>query len=99
MTTGVDLNLARNVRGPLDGTLRARLTAAIGQPGEATWDAAYSIILNPDVGFGLSLWQAVCALDSSYASVGPVTEDGKRGPWGKVPPAGLIVQAINYATH
>jgi hypothetical protein len=97
-----DLNAASNMFGALSGEVRARLVAAVDQPGEETWDDAHSIILNPDVGLGLTLWQAVIAVEPAFASVrGPVS-DGKGNRisgWARTPSAEVISQAINYATR
>ena len=107
----IDLNAASNMFGPLSGEVRERLMAAISDPCEATWDDAYSIILNPDVGLGLTLWQAVRAVDPSFASAqGPVTrwvdDDSELGGhsepvsgWSQIPSAETILQAISYATR
>lgn len=105
----VDLNLASNMWGPIGGELRARLVAAIERPGEETWDDAYTVIL--DRGSWLTLWQAVIAVDPSFAAVsGPVTqwvEDNSRlgghsepvAGWERTPDAETIIQAIGYATR
>lgn len=106
----IDLNAASNLFGALSGEVRARLMAAIERPGEETWDDAHSIILNRDVGLGLTLWQAVIKVDPAFASVpGPMTqwvEDSGRGGhyepvsgWSRTPSADVIRQAINYATR
>jgi hypothetical protein len=97
-----DLNAASNIFGQLSGEVRARLVAAVNDPGEATWNDAHRIILNPSVGLGLTLWQAVIAVDPSFHDVrGPVT-DAKgnivRG-WSRTPTAEMLIQAINYATR
>ena len=107
----VDLLLATDMMGrPLGSDQLARLAAVIDNPTEATWDDAHSIILNGSVGLGLTLWQAVCELDPSYTTTGPVhswiKDDSDLGGhsepasgWVKIPPAQLIRQAINYATR
>lgn len=108
----VDLNAASNFIGPLDGTLRIRLNALIENPCEATWDDAHSIVLNagPGTGFGLTLWQAVLAVDPTFPQSGPrtawVEDDSELGGhsepisgWERVPTADVIRQAINYATR
>ena len=104
----IDLNAASNMFGPLSGEVRERLMALINDPSEETWDDAYSIILNRDV--WLTLWQAVIAVDPSFARSGPVTrwvEDdsglgGHSEPvsgWSQIPSAETILQAISYATR
>lgn len=106
-----DLNAASNIFGPLDGDVRARLVALVNDPSEENWNDAHSIILNSDVGLGLTLWQAVIKVDPSFDSVrGPVTrwvddDSAQRGHsepvsgWERVPTAETIIQAINYATR
>jgi hypothetical protein len=101
----IDLNLASNIFGALSGEVRARLVAAVQYPGEATWDGAYSIVLNPDVGLGLTLWQAVLAVDPAFDSArGPVSRliEGhsvRVSGWSETPSAETITAAINYATR
>lgn len=110
----IDLDMANNMFGKLDPELRTRLTAAIERPSEETWNDAYSILLNfdgPGVGMGLTLWQAVLAVDPDFGSVkGPtsrwVDDDSERGGhseplsgWARTPTAETIAQAINYATR
>lgn len=85
--------------------------AAINDPGEETWGDAYSIILNPDVGLGLTLWQAVLKVDPSFADAqAPVTswveDDSELGGhsepvsgWSRIPSAEVLMQAIQYATR
>jgi hypothetical protein len=104
-----NLDLASNLLGALGDEPRARLIAAITDPGEATWDEAYSIILDRDT--FTTLWRAVLAVDPGFASAeGPVTrwvEDssvngGHSEPvsgWSRTPTAEVIRQAIEYATH
>jgi hypothetical protein len=111
MVMKIDLNAASNMFGPLSGDVRQRLVAAIRNPGKETWDDAHGIILNPDVGLGLTLWQAVLAVDPDFASVrGPVTrwvdDDSDLGGhsepvsgWSRTPTAETIEQAISYATR
>jgi hypothetical protein len=98
----IDLNAASNMFGALGEDVRARLMAAVEQPGEATWDDAHSIVLNPDVGFGLTLWQAVIAVDPEFARVGGPVSDGhgnRVSGWARTPTAEVLAQAINYATR
>ena len=106
----VDLLLATNMHGPLGSDVLARLAAVIDNPTNETWQDAHSIILNRDVGLGVTLWQAVCELDPSYKHIGPrsawIEDDSDLGGhsepisgWAKIPPADLIRQAINYATR
>jgi hypothetical protein len=107
----IDLNAASNMLGPLPGEVRARLMAAIANPCEETWDDAHTIILSwPERGMGVTLWQAVIAVDPSFPRTGPVTRwaddnselGGHSEPvsgWERIPDAELILAAINYATR
>jgi hypothetical protein len=98
--------------GRLDEDARARLRAAVADPCEATWDAAHTIILNGDVGLGLTLWQAVIAVQPSFSFVAgprfrwvddPEHENGgysvPLSGWSSTPGADVIRTAIAYATH
>lgn len=97
----IELDLARNMFGKLRPEYRTRLRAVLYHPTEETWDEAYSIILNPYVGMGLTLWQAVIAVDPSFPRVGP-REDvrGRRVErWRRIPSQALLLAALQYATH
>ena len=98
----LDLSLARNVTGPLDDEIKARLRAVLENPTEETWGAAHSLVIGADR--WMTLWQAVCEMDPSYSGIGPVikTEGGKetaRMQWRRIPDAGILLRAIRYATH
>lgn len=99
----LDLSLARNMHGRLDKKSKARLRAVLESPTQETWDAAHGLIVGGDR--WMTLWQAICDLDSSYAGIGPVTtvdDEGKevaRTPWRRIPDRGIILRAMRYATH
>jgi hypothetical protein len=99
----VDLGLASNYHGKLSADVRARLEAVVADPSNETWDDAHSIILNADnwPGLGLTLWQAVIAVDPTFPRVGPrLAEDSRNiSQWERIPTAETIRQAINYATR
>jgi len=97
----IELDLARNMFGKLDPKNRTRLRAVLYHPTEETWNNAYSIILNPHVGFGLTLWQAVIAVDHSFPKVGPSTDSRGRvvERWRRIPSQALLLAALQYATH
>jgi hypothetical protein len=109
MSKTPDLNRASNLFGPLSGELRARLTAAIENPCEETWDDAYTVILSRED--WITLWQAVLAVDPDFRTAqAPVTrwvEDGSPlgghsepvSGWSRTPSAEVIRQAIAYVTH
>lgn len=93
------LNRCENYFGSIDADIRARLKAVIDNPSEATWEDAYSIILNPHTGIGRTLWQAVIAVDLTFPNTGPCTDaKGKRlEGWSKIPTRETILNAILYA--
>ncbi len=99
MATRCDLNLASNMFGALNGELRVRLNAVIRAPTVESWENAYSIVIGSD-GW-MTLWQAVCELDSSYMDIGKVTDihGSVIESWRRIPDAATIIEAINYATH
>ncbi len=96
-----ELEMARNLFGGLSPDIRRRLEAAIENPTEETWDDAHTIILNPHEGMGLTLWQAVIAIDPSFPQSGPSTDyRGRRvSGWPQIPSRDLLLAALRYATH
>jgi hypothetical protein len=94
----VDLGLASNMFGKLDPEVQERLAAVIHHQDNETWEDAHSIVLR-DTGLGLTLWQAVIAVDPSFPKRGPSYTAGHTGRWDRIPSADLIRQAINYATR
>ena len=95
----VTLAFARNLWGqPVTADCRKRLSRVLRQTNRATWDDAYSLILNRS---GTTLWQAVCALDSRYGGIGKRTNLHGRilKDWDKLPPQDLIREAVYVATH
>jgi hypothetical protein len=98
----LDLDLATNFMGrPIADDARDRLIACWRDPTEQSWEAAHAIILNDAVGLGMTLWQAVRAVDPTFPASGPSwTEHGRRiRGWSRVPDAALIRAAIHHATH
>jgi hypothetical protein len=94
-----DLDLARSMLGRLAEDTRARVLAAITQPCEATWDAAFSAIVGSD-GW-MTLWQAVRKVRPDFPSTGPLRErDGTivKG-WSQVPDRAALLSALQFATH
>jgi len=92
----IDLDLAAGMLGkPLTEDARGRVLAVVADPGQETWADAHGIILAPFPGFGLTLWQAVLAVDPSFPDRGPATGQ----PWPRIPTTDLLEQAINYATR
>jgi hypothetical protein len=99
----VDLNAAGNFHGPLSGSIRLRLRALLDNPTPETWDDAKGIVLcaAEGLGLGLSLWQAVIAVDPAFPRVGRHTdvEGNVVREWERIPTTELLEQAIAYATH
>jgi hypothetical protein len=95
-----DLDACACLFGELKPETRARLFAAIEDPSETTWDDAARAILNWDK--GLTLWQAVIAVDPAYADAhGPVTDESgtQLSGWTRIPAAATIRAAIHYAAN
>ena len=92
------LDLASNMFGHLGEDVRARLWAVVDNPTEATWDDAHGIILNRDVGLGLTLWQAVIAVDPTYPKSGRMDDD-LITRFDRIPSQHTLLQAISYATR
>lgn len=94
-----ELDLARNMLGPLKPRERTRVRAVLYQPTEETWDDAHGIIVGGD-GW-MTLWQAVIAVDPTFPRVGPSTDVRGRvvERWKRVPSQELLLAALRYATH
>lgn len=95
---------ARNLFGELRPETRARLMAVITDPGPDTWDAAQSIILNPDLGMGRTLWQAMILVDPTCPKQGRPEGLGDRTTptqrWaGYIPDPMLVLAAISNAVN
>lgn len=104
----LDLDLARNWHGPLDADARGRLVAVWRDPTERTWEAAHSLILNPDRGgMGLTLWLAVLAVDPAYRQARAPTwrwdearqRSYRTSGWSRVPDQATIRAAVHHAVH
>jgi len=97
----LELGLARNVFGRLGEEARGRLRAVADNPTQGTWDAAHGLILS--VHPMLTLWQAVCKVNSACTFIGPTERmcgtRWVRGKWRVVPTQAEIVKAIRFATH
>lgn len=91
----IDLNQLENMHGPLDGEMRVRLVAAARNPTQETWSDAYTIILRSGTGWGmgLTLWQAVLAVDPTFTM-----SKGSDETWPKVPSTETIERALRFAT-
>jgi hypothetical protein len=96
----IDLDMAANMLGkPLTEDTRARLAAVLADPSQETWEDAHGIVIAPHPGFGLTLWQAVLAVDPSFPRTGPSYTTGRWVGWDRIPTTALLEQAINYATR
>ncbi len=78
----------KNVFGYLSTNCRARLTALIEQPSQATWDDAYSIIIDGHFG---TLWQAWLAVDASAPRSKPCD-----APWPRIPDQLTVYRALRH---
>ena len=86
----IGLAHARNVFGPIDEGVRARIMALLENPSQTTWENAFSIIIDGTI-MG-TLWDAVCRADPTFAQS---KDRGKR--WDHIPDRELLVRAINEA--
>lgn len=88
MTTAL-VDQCRNVFGTLSDDCRRRLEAVIDNPSQATWDAAYSIIIDGNFG---TLWQAWCQIDVAAPRSKPHDAE-----WPVIPDSFTIYRAIHHA--
>lgn len=89
------LDHATNALGkPIYPVQRNRLVGAVLQPSERRWEDVHGIILRDRPGFGLTLWQAVLAVDPTFPDRGP--HYNQRG-WPRWPDQDLYLRAIRYA--
>lgn len=99
--TNIDLELgmARNMFGRITPEYGRRIQAVVDNPCEETWDEANGVIVGSD-GW-MTLWQAVCECDSSYANIGLSynVDKVKMPKWAKIPDRALLVKALEFATH
>lgn len=79
----------KNVFGTLSADCRARLTALIERPSQATWDDAHSIIIDGNFG---TVWQAWLAVDASAPRSKPCD-----APWPRIPDQLTVYRALRHA--
>lgn len=98
LRVGIDVvAAAANVLGPLRPSLRLRLLAVIDDPCAATWDDAYSIVIAPWRTAGITLWQAVNAIDMTWSAHTPALGEPAAQRWPTVPDTLTILTAIYVA--
>lgn len=93
MTIALDAARATNLYGPLVPELRARIDALIEDPTPATWDDAYTIIVNGDT--FTSLWQAVLHVDPSF----PARINNGTWRWQTAPTREVVLAALHAAVN
>jgi hypothetical protein len=91
---------AHNMFGPLGPEIRERLLAFLNAPSFPRWDDIHSIILNAKVGLGITVWQAVIAVDPTFPRTGK--PEGMETPapherWDRYPDALTVARAIRWA--
>ena len=99
---------AKNMFGALKPETKQRLEAVLDHPSSKTWEDAYSIVVNSKwVGSeqggyprDLTLWQAVIAVDPSYARIGKSTDihGNVVKDWAKIPDRLTLYRALRYAS-
>jgi hypothetical protein len=81
-----------NMNGSLRGEIRERLAAALRDPTQETWEAAYSIIVAYPAR-NQTLWQAWITVDPGAPLIGPM--NGK--PWASIPDKLTLRRAVEVA--
>lgn len=84
------IDRARNMYGPLVGDARARLDAVLADPSEATWENAYTLVVN---GSSVTLWAAWVAVD---AEAPRFRRQGEA--WSRIPSQLVLRRALRWAT-
>jgi hypothetical protein len=74
------LDYCQNFFGPLPEHVKQRLKAVLKNPTQETWDKAFCIILNPNKGTGLTLWEAVLAVDPTVPPARPIRRPRRQSP-------------------
>ena len=91
-----------NMFGPLGPDIQRRLRQVLANP-RKYWDRDHGIILRAQdgFGFGLTLWQAILAVDPTFPRSGPRSdrEGRKIEDWRRYPDSVLIGRALRYAAH
>lgn len=87
-----------NFFGALPPAIKARLREVRRDP-RRYWDRDHGIILRAEVGLGLTLWQAVLAVDPTFPRRGRATDINGRvlDDWARYPDTVLIGRALRYA--
>ena len=95
----LELQLASNLFGRLDLTVRARLWRYLDSPCAETWADVQSIVL--DRHSWTTVWQAWIATDENAARVGRTTDchGNIMREWSHWPTPEQFARALRYATH
>jgi len=88
LTLMAALDCGSSMRGLLTPETRARIFAAVGDPSNATWDDAHSIVIDATEGI-VTLWQAVL-LHTGYN----VTSKPADGAWPAIPTTAQLLDAL-----
>jgi len=86
----------RNMLGPLDPTVEARIARFLDKPSKNTWDNVHAIIISTAPGKPRTVWQAVAAIDPSYRDIVKAHGKGARAAdkWERHPDAFTVARAI-----
>lgn len=75
--------------------MKTEIAALLKNPTDATWDAAQCAIVSQPC---VTLWKAVCAVDPTFPTVGPMYGSKQaRAAWAKIPTPALVKKALAYA--
>jgi hypothetical protein len=95
----VERKLFRNLQnmwGPLNESVKRRLSRLIENPDADSWSDAHCLIIGAD-GW-TTLWQSVCAVDINFPRSARMSEDGlHKVAWDKIPDQMTILRALKYA--
>lgn len=94
-----------NMYGPLDAVVKRRVLRFINDPSDETWTDISGTIVNASFGLGMTIWQAVIALDPTFPREGPSTTFDRQGrevakaSWSRIPDPLLVARAIKFAAN
>lgn len=102
MSVALELNLARNLFGPIKIEYRRKIIHYLNRPTTDGWSDIASIIINFNGGpMETTLWQGVCSADPSFPKTGRITNINDKivKEWERIPSPKLVTKAMFYLTH
>ena len=88
-----------NFYGPLSPDIKKRIKNYLCHPTVEGWVDIYGIIIRADIGLGLTVWQAVIAVDPAFPRVGRRTDfkGNVLREWQKIPDPFTLKKALEWA--